>query len=177
MRYGPTPNKAPPAAPAATHKRMLISLVVVTVLVVIALLLCKQPQPQVYGTLPREDIAEIARLVRSEMTRDVFRTFSFDSIWDLPSSVRRYLSDRLLSIHAGTNGTVEVMTGVIRGPLNGSGKTYELKRAPKGWEITSRGFWISRIEEAPKALRRTATTLAVSGVFGESSHKNKYEEV
>ncbi len=131
------------------RKRIIIALAVVAVLVTVMLLLPPQSPPKVFGVLAREDVAEITRIVRREMRRDVFHSLSFGSVQELPAILRRYCSDRILSIHAGTNGTVEVMTGVIRGPLNGGGSTYELKRGPKGWEITGRGFWMSGLENTP----------------------------
>ncbi len=134
------------------RKRVVILLVIVVVGLTLALMSHPRQQPQVFGTLPREDVLKIMRIVRSEMRHDLLPDFSFGSIRELPSSIRRHWSDRVLSIHADTNGTVEVTTGVIRGPLNGSGNTYELKRGPKGWEVTSRGFWVSSLERSPNKI-------------------------
>jgi hypothetical protein len=141
-------------------KRILIfALVVAVVAVVVAvvLLLLPQPEPQVFGTLPREDVVEVTQIVRRRMRRDILPGFSLYSIRQFPASFRRHWSDRILSIHVRTNGTVEVRTGVIHGPLDGIGTDYELRRCPKGWEITGRGFWISAVEPAPSKNMRAST--------------------
>ena len=134
------------------RKRITILLVIVVVGLSLVLVWRPRQQPEVFGTLPREDVSEIVRIVRSEMRHDLLPDFSFARIRELPSSIRRHWSDRVLSIHAETNGTVKVMTGVVRGPLDGSGNTYKLKRGSKGWEITSRGFWISGLERSPNKI-------------------------
>jgi hypothetical protein len=55
-------------------------------------------------------------------------------------------ADPILSIHVLSKSHVEVETGVIRGPLDGGGRIYDLKKKNKKWEIYDTGYiksWVS----------------------------------
>lgn len=57
--------------------------------------------------------------------------------------VRAETTQTILTIELQRDGTVQVSTGVQRGPLDGGGNLYTLKRTFRGWKIISRGMWIS----------------------------------
>ena len=107
----------------------------------------RQPSPRIVGTLPRVELLEITGIVRSGMRHDIFPGFSWESIKEFPSSLREHWSDRILSIMVETNGTVEVETGVVRGPLNGRGTIYKFKKGPTGWQVKEIGFWVSSLSD------------------------------
>jgi hypothetical protein len=58
-------------------------------------------------------------------------------------AVRTQTLQPILIIYQGATGTVKVLTGVQRAPLDGSGYFYELKKTTNGWKITESGGWVS----------------------------------
>ena len=130
-----------------TRMRSARKILIVTILLVavvgVAFLAWPLPRPEVIGNLPDKDVNEITAVVRHELRKEVLPRFSWESVRELPSSIRRYRRSPILSITVHTDGTVEVMTGKVYGPLNGSGRIYQLKRGAKGWEVTSEGLWVA----------------------------------
>ena len=57
--------------------------------------------------------------------------------------VQAETTEPILQIERQPDGTVKVLTGVLRGPLDGGGNLFTLKRTFRGWKIISSGFWIS----------------------------------
>ena len=116
------------------RRRLIISLLVVAVIAVVVSL--PHTTPQTISTLPREDVTQITRAVRREMRREVLPDMSLSSVSQLPSSLRRYWSERIGSIYAEDDGTVSVMTGRKKnGVWYFHASAFRLKRGPKGWVI------------------------------------------
>ena len=58
--------------------------------------------------------------------------------------IKKETTEKILGITRETPDTVEVCTGVVTpGKLDGKGQTFRLKRTKKGWEIQTRGLWVS----------------------------------
>jgi hypothetical protein len=51
--------------------------------------------------------------------------------------------DRVLSIRQTARDEVEVITGVLHGPLDGGGKIYLMQRTRSGWRIYQSTHWVS----------------------------------
>lgn len=58
-------------------------------------------------------------------------------------TIRTQTFQKILRIYQETDGTVSIETGVVRGPLNGQGRLYRLKKTSKGWERIESGRWHS----------------------------------
>jgi hypothetical protein len=89
-----------------------------------ALILSKHPKAAVHFStrVSADDEAAIRKLI--EATPDI--------------------DHRILDIGPVTEaGTVEVMTGIVRGPLDGGGDSLRLQKVGGHWKIVSRGFWVS----------------------------------
>lgn len=99
---------------------------------------CRCPDVQpiiVMGNLSPDDLAQIIRLVHSDMTG-----IPPDQ---LPDKHRKF--QPIQGLRANPDGTVEVVTGVQNGPVSGSGHTYKIQKGAQGWEIKSKSQWISHI--------------------------------
>jgi hypothetical protein len=120
------------------QNRKLIAASVLVLLVAGSIELWPRSEPSVVGTLSARDVAAISRIVRAEMWREVLPNLSWAAIRDLPSSIRRRWSERILSINIWRDGSVEVSTGVVDGSPFGIVNNYVLKKRSKGWEIMSR---------------------------------------
>ena len=84
----------------------------------------KQHDPDsvsVEGDLDPSDVVEIQRLVRS--IRGIHRA--------------------ILSIEVIDKNEVEIMTGIVRGPLDGGGNLLRAKKRDGRWKITSISSWVS----------------------------------
>lgn len=101
---------------------------------------CPQSQPLiVMGTLSPDDVEGILRLIRSDMSG-----IPQDK---LPEKHRKF--EPIQGLRANSDGTVDVSTGVQRGPLSGAGHTYKIQKGPKGWEIKSKSRWVSSLTPQP----------------------------
>jgi hypothetical protein len=49
----------------------------------------------------------------------------------------------ILSIRVVKDGELEVMTGQVRGPLDGSGSIFLLQKRKEKWHISEAGDWVS----------------------------------
>jgi hypothetical protein len=114
------------------------------------------------GDLPARDVAEICHIIRHDIWRDVlpyvpgstlgWRSLSW-SISRIPGEIRRMMRDpeRINSISANADGTVAVRTyrpmhmkiGAQIRVWYYSGRHYVLKKGAKGWQIISKGSWMS----------------------------------
>jgi len=114
------------------------TLVRLTMLVLVFLITaCQCPQTQpliIMGTLSSDDVEQIVRLVRSDL--------SGISPDQLPDKHRNYEPINIL--RENPDGTVDASTGVQRGGLSGAGHTYKIHKGPKGWEIKSKSQWLSK---------------------------------
>ncbi len=85
----------------------------------------RQASPQtkvdVRTRLPDEDVAAITQLLK---TKHAFK-------------------GKILGMEVLESGDVEVMTGVIRGPLDGAGATFRLRKMKNKWKVVERGSWVS----------------------------------
>ena len=114
----------------------------------------------VEGNLSATDLAEIKRLVRSEMRRRVFPDFSWASVKALPASSLTYLQSQVLFIYAPANDPVLVAIAKSRRP-DASGNfpsdNLSLMKDADGWRILneSNTFWILKARtNNPGAGRR-----------------------
>ena len=57
--------------------------------------------------------------------------------------VQKETTESILKIEQQGDGTVQVFTGVQRGPLDGGGKLFTLKLTFRGWKIVHRDAWMS----------------------------------
>ena len=57
--------------------------------------------------------------------------------------VRAETKENILSLVPQRDGTVEVLTGVQRGTLDGRGRIFLLRRTSEGWKVIKRGSWVS----------------------------------
>jgi hypothetical protein len=120
------------------REKLTILLLVVPLLAAICFL--PRTAPQVVSTLRGKDVTEVTRAVRRERRRYILPDVSLSSIRQLPSSLRRYWFEQIISIDVQADGTVSVTTGRrTNGKWDFYGDTYELKLGPKGWVITGRG--------------------------------------
>ena len=74
------------------------------------------------------------------------RTIGLPSISDMyhiNTLVYAETTEKILHITPQRDGTVEVMTRVQRGPLDGRGQVFVLRRTAEGWKIIKRGSWVS----------------------------------
>jgi hypothetical protein len=147
------------------RKRKLIGAAILAVLVGAAFLFWPQPEPQVLGTLRPDDVAQITRMVRAQVSErqmdersGLLSFFWARSLrWNLRKlqATMRWSSERILSIEVDTNGTVEVSTEIVPSQ---SGRYFKLRIGPKGWEIMERGEWHTRAAAPPdKSMQPTAT--------------------
>ena len=120
------------------------------------------PAIKLQGDLPARDVAEICHIIRHDIWRDVlpyvpgstlnWRSLSW-SISRIPGVIRRMMRDpeRIDSISANADGTVAVQTyrpihikiGSQIQDWGCSGRSYVLKKGTKGWQIISKGSWMS----------------------------------
>jgi len=118
------------------------------------------PAIRLQGDLPARDVAEICHIIRHDIWRDVlppgsilgWRSLSW-SISRIPGVIRSMMRDpeRIDSISANADGTVAVQTykpihlkiGSQIQDWGCSGRSYVLKKGAKGWQIISKGSWIS----------------------------------
>ncbi len=120
------------------RKRVSIALGIV-ILVIAGTLAPAPPRIPVTGDLPAKDVASILRLVRADLRRDILPDLSWDSVSDLPNTIRNYRSERVYSIDVLTNGTVWVRT--VGDSSESYGSDYFLRRGRDGWQITESGWW------------------------------------
>jgi hypothetical protein len=75
----------------------------------------------------------------------IYATISVFDLTEIITAVKKVESDSILMISAEDqpDGQIEVTTGVVRGPLDGGGKKYYLKRIDGTWVIQSQAFWVS----------------------------------
>src|SRR5262249_32612259 len=73
----------------------------------------------------------------------VHGTFSFRDWPPIRCNHRRETTETILRILRNDDGTVDVDTGVQRGPLDGSGNHYKLRQTEGGWKVEERGGWVS----------------------------------
>jgi hypothetical protein len=71
------------------------------------------------------------------------RGLSNADVKHITAIVQAKTTESILVMERQPDGTVKVSTGVKRGPLDGGGKLFTLKRTFRGWKIISRGAWIS----------------------------------
>jgi len=68
---------------------------------------------------------------------------SFGDSFSIRWLIRSQTLQPILHIHLDTDGSAEVMTGVQRGPWDGGGGYYKLKKTLEGWSIIETGGWTS----------------------------------
>ena len=78
--------------------------------------------------------------MRADLRREILPDLSWDSLKDLPNTIRRYRSQRVYSIDVLTNGTVWVRT--VQDESESYGSDYSLRRGHCGWQITENGWWM-----------------------------------
>lgn len=66
---------------------------------------------------------------------------SQSEIASIKTVVTQETSEPIISIGRQASGVVRVETGVIRGPLNGGGWTYFLKRSGSTWKVKKAVGW------------------------------------
>jgi hypothetical protein len=80
------------------------------------------PEIQIIGNLSQSDVAAICKVVKATPE----------------------LNGRpILSIEVISQDKVEVTTGVVRGPLDGGGRTAILEKHNGIWQVVETGWWMS----------------------------------
>ncbi|WP_150107548.1 hypothetical protein, partial [Pedosphaera parvula] len=72
----------------------------------------------IHGTLPAKDLAEIKSIVRADMLRNVFPSFSWHNVHYLPAVASVTFRSRIFEIHCFGSNAVIVTTGVDPGKPN-----------------------------------------------------------
>jgi hypothetical protein len=74
----------------------------------------------IHGALSRDDLDEIQRLVAHEDSQPILSVIQDERTKEF-----------------------EVSTGIVRGPLDGGGKRYRLRKEGTVWKLTPSGSWVS----------------------------------
>jgi hypothetical protein len=70
-------------------------------------------------------------------------SFSFQDSLAIRLKVRGETFQKIRGISQQSDGTVDIMTGIVKGPLNGRGRFFRLKKTTNHWEIIESGIWQS----------------------------------
>ena len=65
---------------------------------------------------------------------------------EIKNEISKYTAEDILMIIPEKDGSLQVMTGVVRGPLDGGGNIYILKKVKGAWKVYDDGAirgWVS----------------------------------
>jgi len=71
------------------------------------------------------------------------RALAPQEIQEVSTFIQQQTSYPIRFIERHRDGTIEVDTGVLRGPLDGGGETFRIKKTGNTWKVIQRSLWIA----------------------------------
>lgn len=121
---------------------ILISLLMLLFAGIIWFNIGSEPPIKIIGDLPAHDLVEIKRVVRDEVRRELFPSFSLKGLKQFSTGIKRYSDFKFKNIEISSNGVVSVIVSVGKGPNSYECETYyKLHNGTTGWGIDSAVYW------------------------------------
>ena len=121
------------------NKKLIRFLFFLLLAAVVAVCFIPANEPQIVGSLPAGDIAEIKRVVSHEIWRGTMPNHSWQTLRNLPGNIQSRISNRILRIEAMPGSVVRTTVGTGKSkPTEDLRAAYYdifLRKDMKGWQV------------------------------------------
>jgi hypothetical protein len=126
------------------NRRSIVIVVFILIIGVVFLLWPTKPT-RVVGTISRDDLREVERIMRNELRSTILPKGEWDDLLHpkyVIESIREYQAQRILWVEVLTNGDVEVYAGTSTNVIKNEGHVITLHKNST-WETRGEAYWAS----------------------------------